>query len=184
MLGRRVTDPDGVEALPGSERRRTRTPRCRHAACCRKRDPSGSGRTPLAGFQVAPQSAKRLQGYEIHMGETILGGVGRSRSPILSAAPGEDVEVLDGAVTRDGRVFGTYLHGSFTTIPSAAHSSIGSAAKKGWPNGNLRSRMIRMTSWPRISRTVWIWSGCFASVVCKQCVPISSSFLLPCCLTG
>ncbi|NJD91371.1 MAG: cobyric acid synthase CobQ, partial [Geobacter sp.] len=46
------------------------------------------------------------------MGETILGGTVQPFAHIVSRS-GEDVEVLDGAVTRDGRVFGSYLHGLF-----------------------------------------------------------------------
>jgi adenosylcobyric acid synthase len=61
-------------------------------------------------FHVVPRCRKELSGYEIHMGETILG---RTAHPFarITRRSGEDVEVIDGAVSPDGRVFGTYIHG-------------------------------------------------------------------------
>jgi adenosylcobyric acid synthase len=65
-----------------------------------------------SGFLVAPRCRGALAGYEIHMGETILGPSVRPFARITSRS-GVPVEVLDGAVSCDGRVFGTYLHGIF-----------------------------------------------------------------------
>lgn len=65
-----------------------------------------------SGFLVAPRCRGELTGYEIHMGETILGPSVRPFARITSRS-GTPVEVLDGAVSCDGRVFGTYLHGIF-----------------------------------------------------------------------
>jgi adenosylcobyric acid synthase len=61
-------------------------------------------------FHAVPRCRKELTGYEIHMGETILG---RNANPFarITRRSGVDVEVIDGAVSPDGRVFGTYLHG-------------------------------------------------------------------------
>ena len=66
----------------------------------------------LAGERLAPGCPDRLFGYEIHMGETV---VGRGALPFaaISRRSGLAVEVSDGAVSPDGRVFGTYLHGIF-----------------------------------------------------------------------
>jgi len=47
-----------------------------------------------------------VKGYEIHMGKTQLGN---SVTPFIRLSTGS----LDGAITTDGRVFGTYLHGIF-----------------------------------------------------------------------
>ena len=51
-----------------------------------------------------------LSGYEIHMGDS----QGRSR-PLLRITErnGRAVDIADGAVSEDGRVAGTYLHGIF-----------------------------------------------------------------------
>ena len=97
MLGRSIADPDGVEGPPGSA--------------------AGLGlievETELAGDKslvavkgrtVADDVA--VDGYEMHIGRTI--GAGTQR-PLLRLDDGR----LDGAVSADGRVSGTYLHGFF-----------------------------------------------------------------------
>lgn len=54
----------------------------------------------------------RLTGYEIHMGRTELSSDIDPAFTILSRS-GEKVAFSDGAVSRDGLVFGTYIHGIF-----------------------------------------------------------------------
>ena len=55
-----------------------------------------------------------FQGYEIHMGETRLQ---HNCSPFLSLLrAGDDAAVEDGAITEDGRIIGTYLHGLFDSM--------------------------------------------------------------------
>lgn len=52
-----------------------------------------------------------FEGYEIHLGETHLGP---SASPFLSLTRlGADAPINDGAISKDGHVIGTYLHGLF-----------------------------------------------------------------------
>ncbi len=53
-----------------------------------------------------------LQGYEIHMGETTKGASLRPVFKIIERMA-QKVEVEDGAISPDGRVWGTYLHGLF-----------------------------------------------------------------------
>ena len=53
-----------------------------------------------------------LQGYEIHMGDTQRGDAHPPAFKIIERL-GQKVEVEDGAVSKDGRVWGTYLHGLF-----------------------------------------------------------------------
>jgi adenosylcobyric acid synthase len=97
MLGRSISDPDGTEGPPGSA--------------------AGLGlievETELAGDKslvavngrtIADDVA--VAGYEMHIGRTI--GAGTQR-PLLRLDDGR----LDGAVSADGRVSGTYLHGFF-----------------------------------------------------------------------
>jgi adenosylcobyric acid synthase len=112
MLGRRVTDPAGVEGVPGSECEGLGLLDVVTLMLSRKETHQVKAELLAAGFQVAPRSAREVSGYEIHMGETILGGGIQPFARIVSRS-GDDVEVLDGAVTRDGRVCGTYLHGLF-----------------------------------------------------------------------
>ena len=98
MLGRRVSDPDGLEGEPGSV--------------------AGLGlldvETVLAGpktvAEIAGESVPTgttFSGYEIHMGRT--GGPDTER-PVHRLADGRP----DGARSADGRVVGTYVHGLFT----------------------------------------------------------------------
>jgi adenosylcobyric acid synthase len=99
MLGQSVDDPDGVESAPGS------TP--------------GLGlldvRTVMGrAKRVAKVSAKwlatgcKLAGFEIHMGVTKLGGA----SAVMEIYDGDETR-LDGAMSPDAKVWGTYLHGLF-----------------------------------------------------------------------
>ena len=52
-----------------------------------------------------------VEGYEVHMGRTRAGA---SVAPLLDLEkPGQSVRWTEGAVSPDGRVFGTYVHGLF-----------------------------------------------------------------------
>lgn len=57
----------------------------------------------------------RIKGYEIHMGRTKLG---EDVKPFIEINKklGKEVKYFDGAVNREGRVFGTYIHGIFDEI--------------------------------------------------------------------
>jgi adenosylcobyric acid synthase len=97
MLGRSVSDPDGIEGPPGS------------AAGLRliEVDTELAGDKSLVavnGRTIADDVA--VAGYEMHIGRTI--GAGTQR-PLLRLDDGR----VDGAVSADGRVSGTYLHGFF-----------------------------------------------------------------------
>jgi adenosylcobyric acid synthase len=93
MLGQRVDDPEGHDGPPGS------TP--------------GLG---LLQIETTMQSEKRLtrisgtalgqpvSGYEIHLGRTLGADCARPFSHVPHA---------DGAISADGRIAGTYLHGLF-----------------------------------------------------------------------
>jgi adenosylcobyric acid synthase len=103
MLGERLEDPDGVEsALP---------------------EASGLGFLPIATrfnqvkalYQIEAVHegfGLPVRGYEIHMGES---------RPLRPTTPfvrihtrnGQGVELLDGAIETNGRVWGCYVHGLF-----------------------------------------------------------------------
>jgi len=65
-----------------------------------------------AGERAVPGSSGKLTGYEIHMGETQLGSDSQPFAEIVRRS-GREVKISDGAVSPDGMVFGTYLHGIF-----------------------------------------------------------------------
>jgi adenosylcobyric acid synthase len=97
MLGRSIADPAGIEGPPetveGLGHLDVET-----VLTERKSLVTAAGETAEDGVPVA--------GYEMHMGATI--GPGTQR-PMLRLSDGR----LDGAVSRDGRVMGCYLHGFF-----------------------------------------------------------------------
>ncbi len=113
MLGRRISDPQGIE---GS-----------------KREALGLGflavDTTIAGEKTvrevsahAPRFDCSARGYEIHLGRTEGPGCARP-ALFIEGRP-------DGAVSADGRVWGTYLHGLFgdDAFRAAFLASLGAAA--------------------------------------------------------
>lgn len=109
MLGRQVQDPlhtesdrdeiDGLGLLPV-----TTVFEADKVTCQAEGETAGRGPLLEAGLPVA--------GYEIHMGRTVFA---RPLDPVLrlTRRAGRAVDQTDGAVSADGLVFGTYLHGLF-----------------------------------------------------------------------
>jgi adenosylcobyric acid synthase len=96
MLGRRIADPVGIEGPPAE------------AAGLGLLDlattlQSAKRLAEVSGREVA--SGERLQGYEMHVGETTGPALAR---PMLELAGRPD-----GAVSEDGRIMGCYVHGLF-----------------------------------------------------------------------
>ena len=111
MLGKRISDPKGVES---NTREAEGLGLLDAVTVMLEKKTTHQARAELlpSGFQVAPRCREGLAGYEIHMGETILGRTAKPFARIVVRS-GKDVEVIDGAVSGDGRIFGTYLHGIF-----------------------------------------------------------------------
>ncbi len=97
MLGRRIADPDGVEGPPGA------VPGLGLLAV--ETVLGGSKRLTVADGLLLPEEVP-CAGYEMHLGRT--SGPDRDR-PFLRRADNSG----EGAVSADGRVCGTYLHGLF-----------------------------------------------------------------------
>jgi adenosylcobyric acid synthase len=112
MLGMRVSDPHGVESGDQREAEGLGLLDVVTVMLPHKETHQVTAELLPAGFLVASRCSRELTGYEIHMGETILGPKADSFARITRRS-GEETEILDGAVSRDGRVFGTYLHGIF-----------------------------------------------------------------------
>lgn len=99
MLGETLFDPDGVESVhPQVEGLGLLTLETTFLA--EKKTVRNRGR-----LLQAPWSEHEVEGYEIHLGRTLR----KSDAPFLQFESGEQ----DGAVSPDGRVIGTYLHGLF-----------------------------------------------------------------------
>jgi adenosylcobyric acid synthase len=111
MLGESLADPEGVESsealVPGLALLplRTRFERTKITAQVQARAASAS-------FLAEPGSAAVVSGYEIHMGRVTATGAGRDAFELL-ARNGQRLHALDGAVSENGMVVGTMLHGLF-----------------------------------------------------------------------
>ena len=111
MLGKLVLDPDQLESsLPKAEGfallpvETTMLPvKETHQVRARLEEP---------GRGMAPDCSDELTGYEIHMGRTDYTDTPRPFARIFQRG-GNCVDIEDGCVSVDGRVFGTYLHGLF-----------------------------------------------------------------------
>ena len=115
MLGKRVRDPDGKESD--------------------SRDIEGLGLLDVETVMMPEKTVRNttarsaqfgvsIDGYEIHLGVTS----GRDTERPFATIDGRD----EGAISRDGRVGGTYLHGLFTSdaFRDAYLNSIGVVASK------------------------------------------------------
>jgi adenosylcobyric acid synthase len=114
MLGKRISDPNGIEGEPGSI--------------------DGLGlldiETVLDGDKVlvevsgtSVQNGSSFRGYEMHIGRTTGNGCA---APMLRFADGR----ADGAVSASGRISGCYVHGLFSddNLRAALMGSIGAEA--------------------------------------------------------
>jgi adenosylcobyric acid synthase len=109
MLGRWVRDPHGVESRRGEVRGLELLDV--ETVMEREKVTAQAEGVPREGTLPWITAGETLRGYEIHMGRTSLGSGARPlfRLRRLGAADWHD----DGALSADGRVFGTYLHGLF-----------------------------------------------------------------------
>ncbi|NTU59742.1 MAG: cobyric acid synthase [Deltaproteobacteria bacterium] len=109
MLGRWVKDPHGVESLRG-EARGLELLEVETTMETEKVTAQAEG-LPLAGALPWYRDEDPLRGYEIHMGQTVLAPGTR---PLLRVRrQGGEPWHEDGAISADGKVLGTYLHGIF-----------------------------------------------------------------------
>ena len=111
MLGSEVLDPGGVESLvkeaQGLNLLPAKTVLLREKETHQALTYLGDG-----GLSVAPECEGVIAGYEIHMGQTTLGSGLRPFARVFRRGNAA-VSIEDGAVSQDGRIFGTYLHGLF-----------------------------------------------------------------------
>ncbi len=111
LLGRKILDPDKVEsesaAGAGLGLLDIETSLC----------PEKQTHQVLARLQPSAAAAgfgglAELSGYEIHAGNTEYGSTSHPLLRIIQRS-GEEVGIEDGAVSADGRIWGSYLHGIF-----------------------------------------------------------------------
>jgi adenosylcobyric acid synthase len=141
MLGRRIVDRMGVEGsfpdtVDGLRLLDVSTEFEQYAKTIRKVSATAIGRGPL----LDEVGSSGVTGYEIHMGNTVLGP---SASPAFKIrVVGTGQELIDGATDSSGLVLGTYLHGLFDgSFREALLKYI--ANKKGFPPTVTPSRNIQ-----------------------------------------
>ena len=111
MLGKKICDPARVESLSGEapglgllDVTTTFNPQ--------KTTWQARGEVCGGGDLLAACKAQEVAGYEIHMGESVRGS-GVPPAFRLRRDDDSGQEILDGAVSETGLIFGTYLHGLF-----------------------------------------------------------------------
>ena len=105
LLGERLIDEDGVEAAPGTELRGLSLLPLDTRFSAGKATRRASGEVAASAGPWAEAAGLPVSGYEIHMGESAATRVGAMR-PLLRLGGHPD-----GAISSDGRIAGTYLHG-------------------------------------------------------------------------
>lgn len=123
MLGETLSDPYGVEA-GGTVKGMGLLPMDTEFARQKTRTRVTGKFRELTG-DFAPLGHTELEGYEIHMGETVLKGDAEAAALICDSVSG--VEKLDGAFCKN--VCGTYVHGVFDK-EEVAEALIGALGKK------------------------------------------------------
>jgi adenosylcobyric acid synthase len=105
MLGKLIRDPYGIEGMPGETK------------CLGFLDVE----TTLRAEKILSRSTgvwesngEGLEGYEIHMGVTECGSMVLPLIRIITQS-GVPADKFDGAVSFDGKIWGTYFHGLFDT---------------------------------------------------------------------
>jgi adenosylcobyric acid synthase len=110
MLGESIHDPDEVEC-GGDERGMALLPI--HTTMAREKTVFPvKGRLKNASIFGSPSASCTVSGYEIHMGQTEYLTNATAFAEITRAENDSEI-FLDGCVSPDGRIFGTYLHGIF-----------------------------------------------------------------------
>jgi len=111
MLGKRVKDPHGVESDRHMEEGVGLLDIDTTLAPTKTTHQVEAGVLPSA-MNAGLVDAAPVSGYEIHMGETLRGAAVEPLFRVLRRSGGA-VDLSDGAVDAEGRVWGTYLHGLF-----------------------------------------------------------------------
>ena len=106
MLGERIDDPDGLEGPAGSSDGFGLLALTTRLAPGKRLD--------IVSGELRLGHGGAVRGYEIHMGVSCGAGLAR---PLVGLEDGR----VDGAVSEDGRIAGTYLHGLFE-MPAAQAS--------------------------------------------------------------
>lgn len=111
MLGQEIRDPERVEADRAVTRGLGMLPQITEFAAEKRTGPVDARVVATVGPFASARGAQ-VHGYEIHHGHAIVSPGARPQFTILSRS-GAPADALDGLVSDDGLVGGTYLHGLF-----------------------------------------------------------------------
>jgi adenosylcobyric acid synthase len=101
MLGRLIADPAGIEGPPAE---------APGLSLLDVTTVLEGEKVLLSAEGIACTTGEAVQGYEMHVGRTTGSGLSR---PLLHLRVGDGTMRPEGAVSADGRVIGSYLHGLF-----------------------------------------------------------------------
>ena len=153
MLGRVVRDPLHTESEHDETVGFAYLPiETTFAAHKRLRQVTALAELSFLGTQI---SGANLQGYEIHMGETRFVEDVHRPFHIISAG-GTAIDVPDGAVSADGLVMGTYIHGVFDDDNFRRDLLNRLRVRRGWEETSVqhRYREAKERAYDRLAETV------------------------------
>ena len=146
MLGVTLRDPDAVEGLTRTVRGLGLLPVSTTFRAA-KRTMLVRGRLANGGMLV-PATGLELRGYELHVGDSRSSGA----APFATLVRPDGRRIADGAVSADGRVLGTYVHGLFENETFRAALLLTLARRRGVspPSGATAvDRYAHLASWFR-----------------------------------
>jgi len=167
MLGQSIEDPGGEENR-GVARRKPGLGLLPISTVLQSEKVTRMVRGRVAANSVfgRPFQAACFQGYEIHLGETVYADGARPFAEIQRA--GDAAAQPDGAISEDGRVFGTYVHGFFTddgfrhAFLGAARAACGLAPARQWVfvTAERERRIDRLAAHVRGALDMQLIRGC------------------------
>jgi adenosylcobyric acid synthase len=110
MLGVTIYDPDGIESAASTTAGLSLLPVTSRFLPMKSTHQIGA-RALLGRGLLARATGAPIRGYEIHMGQT--DGVNTSQPFQIEQRSQESCSDLDGSLSEDGNILGTYIHGLF-----------------------------------------------------------------------
>ncbi len=152
ILGESIHDPDAVERN-GSMQTLGLLPIATTMQIVKTTTPT-NGTVIASNLFGAPTDSQSISGYEIHVGRTDYLNTAIPFAEIVRA--GDDRPHLDGCVSKNSRVFGTYLHGIFDA-DTFRHNLLRAARKATGLNDPVAVtnwRSLRSAAMDRLADTV------------------------------
>jgi len=150
MLGLRLADPMGLESAQGEVRGLGLLP-VETTFAPEKSTQRVRGRVLPSPGLLSLAAGEEVEGYEIHMGQSLVGG---QAVLSLSERNGGSETTVDGAVSADGLVVGTYVHGFFDRHGLRRRLLAWLAERKGETLGAGEPAFDRQQAYDRLAEVV------------------------------